>query len=132
MKRVLLDTCVFSYVFKGDSRALAYRPFLEDVQPALCFVTVAELYRWALERRWSAKRIALLKHGIAQCETIVYDDELGWEWARLMAARGRPMSSGDAWIAACALRHSLPLVTHNRSDFAHVSGLELISMSGEA
>jgi predicted nucleic acid-binding protein len=65
MSKVLLDTCVFSYVLKGDTRALAYRARLEHAQPCLYFMTVAELYRWSLARRWGAKRLAvLMKPGI--------------------------------------------------------------------
>jgi len=125
MSKVLLDTCVFSYVLKGDTRALAYRACLEHAQPCLCFMTMAELYRWGLARRWGAKRLAVLRQRIAECQTLTYDDAMGWEWARVMTLPGRPMPSADAWIAACALRHRLPLVTHNRDDFAHIPGLEL-------
>lgn len=31
----------------------------------------------------------------------------------------------DAWIAATALRHTIPLVTHNPSDFQYITNLEL-------
>ena len=31
------------------------------------------------------------------------------------------------WIAACALRHSIPLVTHNSKDFVGIPGLKVIS-----
>jgi predicted nucleic acid-binding protein len=34
---------------------------------------------------------------------------------------------GDAWIAATALQFGVPLVTHNRKDYAAVKGLTLIS-----
>jgi len=39
----------------------------------------------------------------------------------------RPISVQDAWIAATALRHGCPLVTHNRDDFAKITGLTVIS-----
>jgi len=40
---------------------------------------------------------------------------------------GRPIATADAWNAATALLLGLPLVTHNRSHFAHVAGLTIIS-----
>jgi tRNA(fMet)-specific endonuclease VapC len=36
---------------------------------------------------------------------------------------GRPIFPQDAWVAATALRHGLPLVTHNPRDFEAVEEL---------
>ncbi len=43
METVLLDTDVVSFLLKGDSRAEAYVPHLQDRRLALSFMTVAEL-----------------------------------------------------------------------------------------
>ena len=58
-----------------------------------------------------------------------YDDALAWAWAELVGktCRGRPMSLQDSWIAATAIRHTMPLVTHNRKHFENVPGLTVIS-----
>jgi predicted nucleic acid-binding protein len=37
---------------------------------------------------------------------------------------GRPISVGDAWIAATALAYNAPLVTHNPDDFLNVPNLQ--------
>ncbi|NEP13006.1 MAG: type II toxin-antitoxin system VapC family toxin [Symploca sp. SIO2C1] len=37
------------------------------------------------------------------------------------------MTVQDAWIAATALRHDLPLVTHNIKDFVGISNLQLVT-----
>ena len=37
------------------------------------------------------------------------------------------MADNDLWIAACALRHSIPLVSNNDRHFTGVPGLVLIS-----
>jgi tRNA(fMet)-specific endonuclease VapC len=42
---------------------------------------------------------------------------------------GRIMSAEDSWIAATALRHGMPLVTHNRRHFENVPGLTVICES---
>ncbi len=44
MTIVLLDTNVVSYLFKGDTRALAYAPLLRGQRLAISFMTVAELF----------------------------------------------------------------------------------------
>jgi hypothetical protein len=54
MTIVLLDTNVVSYLFKGDTRATAYAPLLQDHQLAISFMTVAELFEWAATRKWGA------------------------------------------------------------------------------
>ena len=62
------------------------------------------------------------------------DDLLARRWARLVVERksaGRPMDLADAWIATTALRHGLPLVTHNRRHFTGIDGLEVISFAPE-
>jgi tRNA(fMet)-specific endonuclease VapC len=46
----VVDTDVVSYLFKGDSRAEAYRLHLSGRLLVVSFMTVAELQRWALER----------------------------------------------------------------------------------
>ena len=59
-----------------------------------------------------------------------YDSLMADAWAAATAHRqriGRPIACGDAWIAAAAIRHSVPLLTHNVSDFAHLPGLNVIS-----
>jgi tRNA(fMet)-specific endonuclease VapC len=44
-----------------------------------------------------------------------------------MSLRGRPIGHGDAWVAAVALRHGMPLVTHNRKHFEGIPGLAVVS-----
>lgn len=95
---------------------------------AVSFMTVAELYRWPLERGWGEARISALLSHLSSYVVLPYDDQMSWEWARIMARKGRPISIPDAWIAATALRHQVPLVTHNLSDFQHVDGLNIITV----
>ena len=39
----------------------------------------------------------------------------------------RPIDPNDAWIAACALRHQVPLVSHNAKHFREIASLNLIT-----
>ncbi|HEY2585149.1 MAG TPA: PIN domain-containing protein [Tepidisphaeraceae bacterium] len=127
MERRLVDTNVVSYLLKQDTRAELYRKHLEGRRLYVSFMTVAEIYCWMVERQWSRNRIEGVRRKLAAYRTLIYDDEMAWKWAEVMAIKGHPIAPGDAWIAACALRHGMPLVTHNRSDFEHVPDLTVIS-----
>jgi tRNA(fMet)-specific endonuclease VapC len=58
---ILLDTDVASYLFKNSARAKPFRPLLKGKQPALAFVSVAELYKWTLKRHWGPAKVAQLE-----------------------------------------------------------------------
>ncbi len=127
---VLLDTDVVSFLLKDDTRAEAYRPHLQDKMLVLSFMTVAELYQWAYRRNWGEKRQAWLEERLHAFVIAPYDNELCRQWASICVERqrvGRPISVQDAWVAATAIRHQVPLATHNRDDFAGITGLALIA-----
>jgi predicted nucleic acid-binding protein len=129
---VVVDTDVCSFVFKGDSRADPYRTYFQNTTAALAFQTVAELYQWAEVSQWGAQRRASLEAWLQAFVIVAYDLETGRLWARIRAERqrkGHPISTADAWVAACALRYGGHLVTHNAADFAGISGLIVITTS---
>ena len=130
---VLVDTDVVSFLLKGDTRAQAYRPHLQGKTLAVSFMTVAELYRWAYARNWGERRLAWLETHLQTYVITPYDAALCRQWAMICVERqraGQPISVQDAWIAAAALRHDCPLVTHNRQDFEGINGLTVISETG--
>jgi tRNA(fMet)-specific endonuclease VapC len=124
---LVVDTDVFSYAYKGDTRGDQYTAHLSGNQLHLAFSTVAELYRWAIRHGWGQARVNNLCSRIAQYTILGWDDETAWQWARLMSIKGRPMNPADAWVAAVASRHGMPLVTHNRKHFEGIPGLTVIS-----
>ena len=127
---MLLDTNIVAYFFRADSRARAYERHLTGKPLYISFVTQGELYRWLFMRPFSeTNRQRLLDH-IARHVVVPYDEHLVWAWAKLTAEcrkNGKPMSLEDSWIAATAIRHAMPLVTHNRQHFENISGLTVIS-----
>jgi tRNA(fMet)-specific endonuclease VapC len=131
MEAVLLDTDVFSYLLKNDSRGALYKPHIEGKTVAISFVTVGELYAWADVRGWGERRRRELDARIRAAVVIPSDDDVCREYGRLAAipipAGNRTLSANDRWIAACALRHSLPLVTNNRRHFEAIPGLEMVT-----
>lgn len=129
---LLLDTNIVSYLYKADSRAADYLPLLKDKDPCLSFMTLAELYLWPVRRNWSEARRAAFESWIGRRFTIVpFDVALARSWAVLVGktTAARPISLPDSWIAATAIHHRIPLVTHNRRHFGNIPGLEIISQA---
>ena len=132
MSTVILDTDVVSFLMKADTRAELYRPHLQSKTLALSFMTVAELYQWAYLRNWGASKLARFEEQLHRYVIVPFDANLCRQWARICVDRqrlGHPISVQDAWIAATALRHGCPLLSHNRHDFVDIDGLELISLA---
>jgi tRNA(fMet)-specific endonuclease VapC len=129
METVPVDTDVFSYIHKKDTRAELYRKHLAGKGLALSFMTVAKLYRWAVEHKWGQKKVDALCAKIKKYVILPHDDETAWKYAEVRSIPGRVLDPGDAWIAASALRHQIPLVTHNRKHFMRIPGLQVISES---
>ena len=128
--KTLLDTNIVSYLMKGGRFAEAYRPYVEGRLLAVTFVTVGELYFGAEKKNWSEKKRQELETTLRNHVVIPYDHEIARCYGRVVAERernGRPIAYNDAWIAACAVRHAVPLVTHNAKDFAGITGLQVIT-----
>jgi len=127
---MLIDTNIVSYIYKADTRAAAYQPHLLGRQWYVSFMTLAEIYRWPYAQGWSeARRLHLARFIQSRFVVLPFDNRLAWVWAELVGQtlRGQPMSMADSWIAATALQHGMPLVTHNARHFKTVPGLTLIT-----
>ena len=130
MKAAIVDTDVVSMLFKGDSRALAYRVHVTGRLLGISFMTLAELERWSLERDWGPKRKLELAEHVAHYAVLPVSRELCVKWAEVEVAakrRGRPIQTADAWIAASALYYQVPLITNNRSDYSLIAGLTVLA-----
>jgi len=125
MDAVLLDTDVFSYLLRaGDKKGKTI---------AVSFVTVGELYYGAIKRGWSAKTLANLEQRLKAAVIVPYDLEICKTYGKLRASlktptgSDRPIGANDLWIACCAIRHGLTLITNNRRHFENIPGLEIRS-----
>ena len=128
--KILLDANIVGYLYRRDSRADLYRSHLEGNQHFLPFIVLAELYLWPVRRNWNEARRASFEIWLRKRFTVLpFDTALARSWAVLVGntCRSRPISPADSWIAATAIHHGLPLVTHNRRHFENVPGLEVIS-----
>jgi predicted nucleic acid-binding protein len=128
---VVVDTDVVSFLFKRDTRAAAYQPHLAFNTPYVSFMTLAELDYWALSGRWGPARVARLERFVTPRFAVVPHDRaicrLWAEVTNICRRAGHPIKVADAWVAATALHLGVPLLTHNRSDYAAVPGLTVIS-----
>lgn len=61
MSTLLLDTDVFSYLFKDHPLAGVYRPRLKGHILAISFMTVAELFQGAFRAAWGDKQLKRLE-----------------------------------------------------------------------
>jgi tRNA(fMet)-specific endonuclease VapC len=130
MDLVLLDTDVFSMFFRRDARSLRYDDDARGKVRCLSFASVAELRFGAIAAGWGERRRQELEDAIARAVVLPADDSVTLCWAQVKAARqhvGRPISSEDCWVAATALRHDLPLLTHNATDYRDIPGLKLVT-----
>ena len=127
---ILFDTNVVSYMMKGGRLAKAYAPHLKRQLRAIASITVGEMYFGAEKANWGEPKRKKLETTLRNFVVIPYDHEIARCYGRLVAGqqkRGRTIAPNDAWIAACAVRHGVPLVTHNAKDFNGISSLEVIT-----
>ncbi|MGH9151116.1 MAG: type II toxin-antitoxin system VapC family toxin [Acidimicrobiales bacterium] len=129
---VVIDTDVASVLQKQRAPGWVNRHIAGN-RIWLTFVAVGELWKWAEVRSWGESTRSRLDAWIGQRPFIPFDTEIARAWARLAAnaqRRGRPRPQNDTWVAACSIRHGLPLLTLNRKDFedfADHDGLVLLS-----
>ena len=128
--QVLIDTNIAIYLATDHSLASRYRPHIEGCILALSFASAGELMYTSRRSRDPERAIAYWRSRLRYYALLFPDFSTCEIWAHVTAechSRGRPRQDNDLWIAATALRHGLPLVTHNRRDFEDISELRIIS-----
>ncbi len=126
----VIDTDVWSYLFKGRDEAKLYKPHLIDSILVISFQTQAELLRWAISAGWGQRQRQYLERHLRQYVVEHSSNALSLRWAEAMESarrKGRPIAAADAWIAATALHLGAPLITHNKNHFVGVNELKVIS-----
>jgi tRNA(fMet)-specific endonuclease VapC len=131
----MVDTDVYSYMHaRNPTRGLLYKPHLDGHVITLSFVTVGEQYagydKQILRGKWDSSYLSKLDARLRSVAIIPYDIEIRRTFGNLKATleqNGQSVAANDLWIAACAKRHSLALVTHNRKHFENIPGITVIS-----
>ncbi|HBB94583.1 MAG TPA: twitching motility protein PilT [Blastocatellia bacterium] len=127
---VVVDTNIVSFCFKGDTRAVLYKPYIEGRLQVIAAQTRAELELWTLIHKWGQRRRAELHAYLKDFVLAEADEIICLRWAEVQHStqmQGRSMSVSDAWIAATALAFAAPLITHNPAHFVNVPTLSIIT-----
>lgn len=128
--QVILDTNIVSYLMRGGQLAQDYEPHIQTRLLSIAFITVGELYFGAEKAKWGKNKRTKLETTLRNYVVIPYDHEIARCYGWLVAYRelgGRQIASNDAWIAACAVRHNIPLITHNARHFRGIPSLDIIT-----
>ena len=131
MSLVVLDTDVASALLRRRAPDAVARQLVGQI-PAITFVTVGELTKWTLVRKWGPRNLQTMRTFLAGLVVLPYDRRVAVRWGEIQAyaqLRSRPRPTNDSWIAACCLVRDLPLATFNIKDFEDFEqhgGLELL------
>jgi tRNA(fMet)-specific endonuclease VapC len=121
---VILDTNALSAFVDGD--AGVGDALRREVRAAIPVIVLGEFRYGIAESRHRATYEAWLENQLPYFEILTVTDETAIAYARLRAGLrrlGRPIPANDAWIAALALQHRLPVLSRDEH-FDVVAGLE--------
>jgi toxin FitB len=131
VRDVVIDTDAASLVQKRQAPPWVLR-HLAGARIWLTFVTVSELAKWAVVRKWGQDRRGRLAAWTAGRPVIPYDPQIARVWGELAGppscggGPGRRTTPGSRH-AACATRCLWKLNTADFSDFAAHHSLVLLS-----
>ena len=131
---IVVDTDVFSFILRNDSRAASYMSRFAGVRLHLSFCTVGEAL-FGVERLPESQTKRELAEGIERelrRYTIVEPSiTVARHWAAIRAEcerDGNTIPREDAWVAACARMLGCAVATHNERHFRNVRGLEIVTL----
>jgi len=124
---ILVDTDIFSYWIKGDTRGDPYYPYSVSKKITLSFASIAELYYWEYNKNWGSKIIAKLEQKISECVILPANNDVCREFSIIrFQLKNSPIGYIDYWIAACAKSYKCPILTNNHSYFSRIKGIKLL------
>jgi tRNA(fMet)-specific endonuclease VapC len=127
---MVIDTDVFTYLFKRTKEALAFAKLVEQSRACISFVTVAEVYYGARKAHWGDNKVHDLSDELAKYVVLYPNYKLCLSYGDIKAQcilSGCPIADPDYWIAACAKHHKLPLLTNNWKHFKNIQGLKVLN-----
>lgn len=120
---MILDTNALSAFVDGD--AGVGNVLRQETRAAIPVIVLGEFRYGIAESRHRAAYETWLDTHLPQFEILFVTDETAITYAGLrvrLRQSGRPIPANDAWIAALALQHRLPLLSRDQH-FDGVSGL---------
>ena len=126
--KFLLDTDACIEVLRGNPKAVARLAAGAPDDYGVSTVTIFELMAGAERCRHPAAETSKVDLILEPMHILPFDTDSAREAARIRWALervGRPIGPYDLMLAAQAIVVDVPLVTHNRAEFARVPGLRL-------
>lgn len=120
---LILDTNALSAIAEGHRGAT--KEFVRARQVSIPVIVLGE-YRFGIAHsRYKREYERWLEELVSVCEVLPVDEETAIRYAELrgqLKEAGTPIPSNDAWIAALARQHTLPILTRDRH-FDLIKGL---------
>ena len=111
---MILDTNGLSAMAEGDTRL---QPFIAEAKRLEVPVIVLGEFRFGIVgSRRQAHYERWLQNLVSNCRVLAVDEGTAVEYANIrhdLKAKGQPIPSNDAWIAALARQHSLPILSRD-------------------
>ena len=128
MRRLLIDTNIYTHALKGDPETVVVLRQAEEI--AICSVSVGELLSGFKAGGKEKKNRQELAEFLDAPRVQVYgiDEDSAEFYATVLDSlrkKGRPIPTNDIWIASVAFQHGFPLFTKDQH-FQWISGLMLI------
>ena len=122
LNAAIVDTDVVSMLFKGDTRALAFRPHIAGRLLGISFMTLAEL-------DWGPRRKLELAHHLTRYAFLPITRELCGKRAEvsfLANRKGRPIQTADPGLRRLPSSIRCRSLPTTRPDYSAVDGLVLL------
>jgi predicted nucleic acid-binding protein len=116
---MLIDSNIIIYAARPEHAEL--RDFVATYAPAVSAISYVEVLGY---HELSEREASLFRQFFAAASILPIDQDVLDKAVQLR--QQRKMTLGDALVAATALVHHLPLVTHNVVDFAWIDDLTLV------
>jgi tRNA(fMet)-specific endonuclease VapC len=128
VKKILIDTNIYSYVMRGDPEAVGVLQQAQEI--GICSISIGELLSGFKGGKRERKNWKELEEFLDVPRVIIYriDENTAEFYADILnnlKKRGKPIPTNDIWIAAVALQHGFRLFSMDRH-FAVVAGLLLV------
>lgn len=127
MKNVLIDTNIYSYAMRGDSKTVSVLQQASKI--AICSISIGELLSgFKAGNREQANRKELEEFLDApRVQIYSIDEDTAEFYAEILNSlrkKGAPIPTNDIWIASVAFQHGLRLFSKDQH-FENIPGLIL-------
>jgi tRNA(fMet)-specific endonuclease VapC len=125
MKKVLIDTNIYSYAMKGDPETIAVLQQSHEI--GICAVSIGELLSGFKGSNRELENRKELEEFLDTPRVKMYsiDEDTAEFYAEVLNSlkeNGKPIPTNDIWIASVALQYGLKLFSKDQH-FKYVSGL---------